>query len=293
MRHPFMEEDIGISIAGSSNYARFVGERSGSFVADSVRDGVRRHYAFARVDNLPLFLNVALSAEGIESEWRAKALVLGGIVLALCALTVILSLFFGRELKRRAAVEAELARLSMTDPLTGLPNRRRFDDALARAWKSSDRSGSPLSVLMVDADHFKRFNDRYGHAVGDLVLQSLARALSASVHRPDDLVCRFGGEEFAIILPSTDLAGAVRVAENIHAQASAIAMPQAGTGPGCVTVSVGISCTASEGSVGADDLLRLADEAVYCAKARGRNRTECAATAAPARHTGELRLVTR
>ncbi len=290
MRHPFLEADIGASIAGTANYERFVSTRSGSFIGDSVRDGVRRHYAFSRVDSLPLFLNVALSVDEVEEGWRVKAAVVGGIVLALCAVTALLSLLFGRELRRRAAMQAELARLSMTDALTGLPNRRRFDDALTQAWGSAARSGAPLSLLMVDADHFKRFNDRYGHAVGDAVLQGLARALSASVHRPDDLVCRYGGEEMAIILPNTDGAGAARVADVVHAEVAKLAVPEAGLTSGAVTVSIGTASSDVAACQGAADLLRLADQAVYAAKARGRNRTEHAVSASGSRPV-DLRVV--
>ncbi|WP_163540189.1 GGDEF domain-containing protein, partial [Klebsiella pneumoniae] len=89
----------------------------------------------------------------------------------LCGLTVVLSLLFGRELRHRAAMQAELARLSLTDALTGLPNRRRFEEAFEAAWDRARRTGKPLSLLVVDADHFKRYNDRYGHAVGDEVLK--------------------------------------------------------------------------------------------------------------------------
>ncbi len=290
MRHPFVDADIGVSIAGSSNFERFVGAQSGSFVADSVRDGVRRHYAFTQVGTLPLILNVALSADEIEAGWRAKALVVGVIVVTLCLLTAGLSLLFGRELKRRSRMQAELARLSLTDPLTGLPNRRRFAESLSRAWTSAARSGSPLSLLMVDADHFKRVNDRHGHVVGDKVLQELALALSASAQRPDDLVCRFGGEEFAVVLPGTSRAGALRVAETIHARVAAMTLSQAGSGP-AVTVSIGLATTGAGELVPESELLKLADQAVYEAKARGRNRTECGNASSPARQTRGLRLV--
>jgi diguanylate cyclase (GGDEF)-like protein len=273
MRQPFVEADIGANIAESSNFKRFVATRDGSFVAGSVRDGVTRHYAFTKVDGLPLVLNVALSADEIEAEWRAKALVIGSILLALCALTAGLSLLFGRELRRRTAMEAELARLSMTDALTGLPNRRRFDEELARAWGTARRSGTPLSLIIVDADHFKQVNDRYGHGVGDAVLQGLAGALGRSVHRPSDLVCRHGGEEFALLLPDTDAAGAYRIADRVHAEAATVSVGRAGIGAGAVTVSIGLSCTAGLDVSDAAELTRLADEALYRAKDSGRNTT--------------------
>jgi len=275
MRHPYREADIGVNIAGAPTFERFASERSGSFVGTSARDGVERHYAFTRVGDLPLILNVALSTWDIEASWRAKAAVIGAVVLALCGLTVFLSLLFGRELRRRAAMQAELSRLSLTDVLTGLPNRRRFEETSGRAWKSARRTGKPLSLLVVDADHFKRYNDCYGHAVGDQVLKGLAQCLSASVQRPDDLVARIGGEEFVLVLPDTDGVGALRVADKVHAAVATLAVSAAGIGAGAVTVSIGLA-SGPAGGTSVEGLLQDADAALYEAKAGGRNRTRCA-----------------
>lgn len=297
MRHPYVEADIGVNIAGTANFDRFVREGSGSFVGTSVRDGVERHYAFTGIGDLPLLLNVALATDDIEAGWRAKALVICAVLLTLCGLTIGLSLILGRELRRRAAVQAELARLSRTDVLTGLANRRRFEEVLDRTWKAAERTGKPLSLLVIDADHFKRFNDSYGHAVGDEVLKGLARCLSASVHRPNDVVCRVGGEEFVMLLPDTDQIGARRIAEKIHVEVSGLAIGSAGIGAGAVTVSVGLVCAAPAGSriVAPSDLYQLADGALYEAKAGGRNQTRCAALheQMAVRERSVLRLVAR
>ncbi|MFC6050134.1 diguanylate cyclase domain-containing protein, partial [Methylobacterium hispanicum] len=190
VRHPYVAADIGVNIAGTPNFDRFVREGNGVFVGTSVRDGVERHYAFTQVGTFPLVLNVALATREIEAAWRVKALGIAAVVLVLCGLTIALSLLFGRELRRRAEMHAEMARLSRTDALTGLANRRRFEHALSRASEDARRTGKPLALLVVDADHFKRYNDSYGHDVGDEVLRGLARCLSASVHRPGDLACR-------------------------------------------------------------------------------------------------------
>lgn len=284
MRHPYAEADIGVNIAGAPTFQGFTRERSGSFVHTSVRDGIERHYRFTQVGDLPLILNVALSTAEIEAEWRVKALVIGSIVLVLCGLTIVLSLLFGRELHRREAMQAELKRLSLTDALTGLPNRRAFDEAGAGAWADAQRSDGCLSLLIVDADHFKRFNDRYGHQVGDEVLRGLARCLSVGVHRPADLVCRVGGEEFVLLLPDTDQAGAYRIAEKVHTEVSLLTVGSAGIGAGAVTVSIGLATAVPGTSAisGLADLYRLADEALYEAKASGRNQTRCAEPHEPA-----------
>ncbi|WP_428405991.1 sensor domain-containing diguanylate cyclase [Methylobacterium sp.] len=279
MRHPYVEDDIGVNLAGTPNFDRFLRERSGAFVGTSVRDGVERHYAFRNVGEWPLSLNVALSTREIEAAWGAKALVISTIVLALCGLTVFLSLLYGRDLRRRAALQAELAELSRTDVLTGLPNRRHFEEAFERVWLAACRTRQPLSLLVVDADHFKRYNDRYGHAVGDEVLKGLANCLSASVHRPDDLVARVGGEEFVILLPGTDREGALRIAGKLHAAIASLAVPSAGICAGAVTVSVGVAVAVAVGPADAaspNDLYRKADAALYAAKEGGRNQTRCA-----------------
>jgi diguanylate cyclase (GGDEF)-like protein len=197
-------------------------------------------------------------------------------------LTVALSLLFGRELKRRAVMQAALAELSLTDAMTGLANRRRFDEAFAVAQDSARRTGRPLSLLLVDADHFKRFNDQYGHALGDDVLKGLARCLTKSVHRPDDLACRVGGEEFALLLPNTDREGALCVAGEVHRHVRALAIPAAGIGAGAVTVSIGVA--GGEADAG-EDLYGEADAALYAAKTGGRNQTRCAGSREAPRRT--------
>lgn len=278
MRHPYEESDIGANLAGAPTFDRFASEPSGSFVGSSVKDGVERFYAFTQVGTLPLILNIALSTREIEAEWRTKALVIGGVTVVLCGLTVFLSLLFGRELRRRAAMQAELGRLARTDGLTGLANRRCFEQVSERVWRDARRTGGPVSLLVVDADHFKGLNDRHGHAVGDEVLKGLARCLSTSVGRPNDLVARVGGEEFAVLLPNTDEEGALRVAQAIHGTVAMLAFGPAGTGAGAVTVSIGLAVAAADGTGGMGDLYRRADAALYEAKAGGRNRTFRAGT---------------
>ncbi|MEH3119512.1 MAG: sensor domain-containing diguanylate cyclase [Methylorubrum populi] len=274
MRYPYVEADLGANIAGAPTFRRFVAERSGSFIGVSVRDGVERYYAFTQVGDLPLVLNVALGTREIEADWRSKAVVIGLAVLVLCGLAILLSLLLGRELRRSTAMQAELARLSHTDALTALPNRRRFEEVFEREWKAARRSGRPLALLVIDADHFKRINDRHGHAVGDVVLRGLADSLTASLRRPGDLATRIGGEEFAVLLPATDRDGAQRVAKAMHGAVAGLAVSAAGIGPGTVTISIGLAV--SRGSEAAEELYRRADAALYEAKEGGRNRTRFA-----------------
>lgn len=275
-RHPYVD-DAAANMTGQPTFERFVREGSGSFVARAALDGVERNYAFSRVGDLPLILNVALATEEIEAEWRPKATVIGLTVLLLCGLIIGLALLFGRELRRRSAMQAELSRLSLTDALTGLPNRRHFDEAFAWTASNATRTGASLSLLVVDVDHFKRCNDRYGHQVGDLVLRKLAACLSASLRNSSDLVCRVGGEEFLLLLPGVDLEGAMSIADRVHAEVANLCVREAGIERGGISVSIGVATDSKQSSgLAWDDLYGRADAALYEAKRMGRNRTRFA-----------------
>jgi two-component system cell cycle response regulator len=164
-------------------------------------------------------------------------------------------------------------RLATTDALTGLLNRRAFIEAVEREQARSDRHAYPLSLLLLDVDHFKRINDEHGHAVGDVVLQGVARVLE-SVARRSDFVARWGGEEFVVALPQTGEAGARVAAERVRRTLSAATHKAPDCNPLQVTASIGIASSEAPWSI--DMLIRAADEAMYAAKARGRDRVESA-----------------
>jgi diguanylate cyclase (GGDEF)-like protein len=166
-----------------------------------------------------------------------------------------------------------LARLSSTDALTGVANRRRLDQFLEMEWRRVTRSQLPLSVLMVDLDEFKAFNDAAGHLAGDEALRRVAGAIQAAVHRPGDLVARYGGEEFACVLAETDVVGAGRVATRIQDLVNDLAIPhpRSSVGP-LVTLSIGVAVDAPRARGSPAALLEAADRALYRAKAAGRNR---------------------
>ncbi|TGG94214.1 diguanylate cyclase [Natronospirillum operosum] len=169
----------------------------------------------------------------------------------------------------------ELHQISTIDGLTGIPNRRRFDEFLARQWLDSRRQKSPLAVIFIDIDYFKPFNDNYGHGVGDDCLREVARALTRALPRATDLVARYGGEEFVCILPHTDLDGACAVAERLRLAIQALAIPHAWSDvDDLVTVSMGVASAVPgrAGSWSQDDLLAAADRRLYQAKQNGRNR---------------------
>tara|TARA_A100001391_G_scaffold65878_2_gene41462 strand:- start:5019 stop:6884 length:1866 start_codon:yes stop_codon:yes gene_type:complete len=181
------------------------------------------------------------------------------------------------KLAERALLEAnaDLSRQASTDPLTGLANRRVFDEVLERDMARCGRAGTPLSLVLLDVDRFKHFNDVYGHQAGDRCLILVANAIKTSLLRPSDLAARYGGEEFAIILPDTDLTGARAVAERIR---NAIAEASADDPGGAVTASLGVAeYDLSKGPTTPEGLVRRADGALYSAKAAGRNKVMAAA----------------
>jgi diguanylate cyclase (GGDEF)-like protein len=168
----------------------------------------------------------------------------------------------------------KLATLSITDGLTGLANRRRFDEVLGAECARAARAGQALAVIMLDVDHFKKFNDHYGHQAGDACLIRVAHALATSTRRASDLTARYGGEEFSIVLPDTGAAEARRIGEALRGAIEALAIPHAGAAAGQVTISVGIAIQPGQGAGDPDALMRVADAALYRAKDAGRNRVE-------------------
>jgi len=169
------------------------------------------------------------------------------------------------------ALFARSIKLSAIDVLTGLRNRRAFDEYVERAFSSARRRQSNLAVIVIDVDHFKQYNDRFGHAAGDVCLRRIATVLSAAAARSEDLAARYGGEEFVVILPATPLAGAQIVAEEIRSGIEALGIPHPDNVAGVVTVSLGVAFS-SRGAGDAQSIFDLADQALYEAKDAGRNR---------------------
>lgn len=166
-----------------------------------------------------------------------------------------------------------LRQLANHDALTGIPNRRSFDERFERYWRDSMRSGEPLSLLIVDIDHFKLYNDSYGHSTGDNCLRTVASALHAAIRRPLDFCARLGGEEFAVLLPQTPPAGAAKVGELLLEAVRQLAIAhRANGGRNIVTISVGSATAIAARSHSHMELYRAADEALYIAKTEGRDR---------------------
>lgn len=188
------------------------------------------------------------------------------------------ALQLGAFIQRQQAEDAlrqanlELQRLVSLDGLTQLANRRRFDEYLAQEWRRSRREQQPLSLILCDVDHFKPYNDHYGHQAGDDCLKRIAHAIVATIKRPADLAARYGGEEFALILPGSDLLGAVHIAEQLQRAIADLQIPHAYSGASpMVTLSLGIACLVPSMQETPAMLIECADRALYAAKASGRN----------------------
>jgi diguanylate cyclase (GGDEF)-like protein len=167
-----------------------------------------------------------------------------------------------------------LNELSYLDPVTGIGNRRRFQERLDEEWRRAIRAGGVVSLVMVDIDFFKPYNDTFGHQQGDDCLRAIAAALADGLPRSGDAVARWGGEEFAIILPFTLREGAVRLAESLRVKVEGLSIPHpASSVAGVVTISCGVATLPATADVSPSELTRLADESLYVAKHTGRNRT--------------------
>jgi diguanylate cyclase (GGDEF)-like protein len=175
--------------------------------------------------------------------------------------------------------QADLLRsMSFVDGLTGVANRRQFDEALQREWRACLRTGTSLALIMIDIDYFKQFNDTYGHPAGDACLRAIAGILNGEISRSHDLIARYGGEEFVCLLPDINLAGAQIKAEQLRQVVHSLSIPHAAssTAP-VVTVSVGLALFIPSSELTPEQLVAAADAELYTAKRAGRNRVCCAA----------------
>lgn len=265
---------VGQDLSHRPNFQRILRETSGSFSATSSQDHLKRLYTFSRVGNLPLIIVVALSSDVVYAPWKRTALLIGSATGLLCLGITWLTILLCRELRLRHKAEAELAALAATDSLTGLANRRSLDQALNKEWAGALRYDRWLSVLMIDVDHFKAFNERHGHQGGDEALRNVAAAIHSSIRRPADIAARYGGEEFMVILPDTHLDGAIIIAENIRRTVEL--QPPFANDQRPITVSIGIGTQRARTSHALTGLLGEADTALYQAKHRGRNQVSYA-----------------
>ncbi|MGZ9043053.1 MAG: diguanylate cyclase [Telluria sp.] len=223
---------------------------------------------------MPLYLDAAARASG-ERMQQAVAVtpidVAGAPRHCLIQVSDVSFAVHRERLLRDQALELRLQ--SYSDGLTGIANRRHFDVAMDKELRRVKRAGSPLSLLMIDIDCFKAYNDHFGHQQGDDTLVKVTRALAAMVHRPLDLFACYGGEEFAVILPEATRTQALQLAQALRQCVERLAIPHApASGAACVTVSIGMATRTARNCAEAGDLIGAADRALYRAKRAGRNR---------------------
>lgn len=237
----------------------------------------KRPLAVVIENSSPIFYTLALLALSIlliRDHYPVGAV---GILTALIVYTIRTTSLQSRLIRTQQELRDATNRLEemvLTDALTHAANRRCFDQTLTLEWSRAARNQLPLGLLLIDIDHFKKLNDRYGHPAGDRCLVAVARALQSALPRSGDLLARYGGEEFAAILPATDEDGARIVAEHMLAAVSAIRIPNETSFGDFVTISVGIAVFRSAGTGTANQIVEAADQALYRAKERGRNRIE-------------------
>ncbi|MGN6648718.1 sensor domain-containing diguanylate cyclase [Trinickia sp.] len=272
MRQPYDPKVVGRNISGASTFRKFQAASEGSFTDTSTIDGVRRLYYFKHLNGLPLIIMVAEAQPDIYAEWTRRAWVIGSLMATFALAFVALAALLATQLRGRMRAETELALLARIDGLTGLNNRRTLGEILDLEWRRARRTRSVFSLLFVDVDRFKAYNDYYGHQAGDDALAAVAKCIGENLRRPADSAARYGGEEFLVVLPDTPPQGAIAIAETIRTAISELGIEHAASEYGHVTASIGAAAWTSDADGDVTEVVRAADRALYAAKATGRNK---------------------
>ncbi len=271
---PYSDYEVGAQVGELDYIQPMLKTSDGSFIAAGEDDKVQRIYTFKRVPHTSLIAVVAPSVDGALAAWHQRLRIYVPMALIFGALIAASSWLLALSMRARLATQKEFERLAVTDALTSLYNRRALDLRIETEWQHARRAGEPLSVLFVDIDKFKLFNDFYGHAEGDKVLAAVARAIREACRRGTDMVARYGGEEFAVVLPATPFDGAVKIAEGVRQQVAALGIVHEHSEYGTLTVSIGCATCVPRERTGAQALLRAADAELYAAKQAGRNQVK-------------------
>ncbi|TWC15670.1 MULTISPECIES: GGDEF domain-containing protein [unclassified Pseudomonas] len=284
-RRPFDETQIGRVMAQESLFRHGPGIQKPDTAMIRSADGVVRLYDHQHLLAYPLMVTVAMSEQAILAGWYGKAfqssLIVALVVTGIC----LFGWVFVRQVRNSERIEADLRKAQETlrliathDSLTGLANRRLFERALDIEFGRGARQRSPLSLILLDIDYFKRYNDAYGHVAGDHCLAQVAKVLKGCCHRKADLAVRYGGEEFAVLLPDTDLQGAMTLAEQIRQSLIDKHITHSGSPTGYLTVSLGCHAFVPSSLDSIEVFIQRADAALYQAKHSGRNRVQAWST---------------
>jgi diguanylate cyclase (GGDEF)-like protein len=266
MRKPFDLDVIGKNLSTVRAWNPDNLKAQGSFAGQGPVDAIPRLFV-RRTSTGPFFVVVGKPLDAIFRLWQREVTRIGAIMMVLVLFVFGTTLFLAREIGRRAQAEDKLEEMATTDALTGLKNRRKFDTEMDAEWRRAERNKTPVALLMIDADHFKTYNDTHGHQAGDQVLVGIAICISDSVRRAGDCPARFGGEEFAVLLPGISATDALGVAENIRRKVEQWSEDLV------TTVSVGVASMIPAAGLDWSHLVEAADKALYAAKANGRNQT--------------------
>ena len=274
MNSPFNFDEIGGKLPSGSAFQHMLRDEAGTFDHVAASDGVKRLFVYRHVGTSPLVASYGQSLTSVYAGWWDQTLRLGGIVALVSIMNIALIMFLTRALKRGAVAEHRLAMAAMTDGLTGLCNRRRFDEIFENTWRIAQRGNRPVSVLMIDADFFKSYNDQFGHLAGDAALVTIGECVRQGARRAGDVAARYGGEEFIVLLTDAGPEQAVEVGEKISALVLEQRALKHGRDDATPTVSIGIASAIANDTMDRNELVKAADLALYLAKNNGRNRIE-------------------
>lgn len=288
IRYPFDAKFIGRELSDSPLFTVYL-KKSSAGIATSVSrfDKIERIYSFQKNKRYGLVTTVAVSMDEAMASWRRQAEILAIVILFLMGCVVFSSFFIIKEVRRRirinkeiseakaslASENAELQVIATEDALTGLANRRKFDEALVAEVAKGASNKQQIALLLIDVDYFKKYNDNYGHIAGDGCLQAVAENLKKTISETPYLAARYGGEEFVVILPETDADSAKHIASKIGRNIKLANIPHQQSPLGVVSVSIGVAAGSAASLTGNEAMLiELADEALYEAKSSGRDR---------------------
>lgn len=279
-RRPFDESIIGTNISKGDIFSKYLPlSPNGTARIVSIVDKVERINSYRQLSRYPVVVQAGLSMDGILEQWRHGLFRLFFAATAIAIVLIIFSTVLIYQIKLTGKIEEKLRtalktlqKLAGEDALTGLKNRRTLDETLPIEISRAQRSNSPLGVIMLDIDHFKKYNDHYGHIAGDVCIKAVSECIKKSVRRPSDFASRYGGEEMVILLPSTNESGTYEVAKKISETLKNLNITHEKSPKGRITVSIGTYCLhPSSKNVSPEELLSLCDERLYEAKHLGRD----------------------
>ncbi|MGI4860702.1 MAG: sensor domain-containing diguanylate cyclase [Janthinobacterium lividum] len=277
---PHMNVAPGQTSVGPKLLESMATHGEGSVTHTVAMDGVERLYVYRHLPQFGMIIMVAPSTDDVFGAWRSRAAVVAVLMLVFSTALLFVSVLLSVELRDRMTGEAAMRVLARTDSLTGLATRRVFDETIRREWAIARRSGRPLTLVFIDVDHFKSFNDAYGHMAGDEALVRIAGILAAGLRYGSDIATRYGGEEFVLVLADTTEEVGALIAERIRATVEDCGIAHTGSPLGRLTISLGIASYSGDSSARTEELVVRADQSLYRAKQNGRNRVASCALAA-------------